>query len=195
MKLVLATGNPGKVADFGALLPGVEVEWLPGYASLPSVEETGGSFTANARLKAEHYSRFTPELLLADDSGLEVAALGGAPGIYSARFSGRHGDDSANNQLLLERLAGVPAAQRQARFVCVLALARNGATLATFSGTADGHVLEAARGSLGFGYDPLFYSDAAGCSFGELTPSGKAAFSHRARATEALLQWAGWLPR
>ena len=189
MRLLLATGNAGKVADFHALAPGGEWAALADYASLPRVEETGASFEANARLKADHYSRFTPEWVVADDSGLEVEALGGAPGIYSARFAGAHADDTANNRLLLERLRGVPPEARGARFVCVLALARAGKTVATFAGHAPGRILEAERGAQGFGYDPLFYSPAAGRTFAELGPEGKAACSHRGQAARALLEW------
>src|SRR6185312_12024746 len=161
----------------------------PNFASLPSIEETGTTLEANARLKAEHYSRFSPDSILADDSGLEVDALGGAPGVYSARFAGRPGDDAANNALLLERLRGVPQPHRTARFVCLLALARAGHTLAVFHGTAEGYILEAEHGSLGFGYDPLFFSPAAGHSFAELTRTIKARYSHRGAAARALQHW------
>jgi XTP/dITP diphosphohydrolase len=183
----LATGNAGKVRDFRAL--GLPVEAMAGFASLPAIEETGGTFEANARLKAEHYSRFTGDCVLADDSGLEVEALGGAPGVRSARFAGGHGDDAANNRLLLERLQGVPEDRRRARFVCVLAVARQGVTLATFRGTAAGRILEEPRGAGGFGYDPLFYSPAAGATFAELPPERKGAFSHRGQAVLLLTAW------
>lgn len=189
MTLYLATGNPGKVADFRAL--GLPADLLPDFASLPAVEETGTTFEANARLKADHYSRFSDAWVVADDSGLEVDALGGAPGIYSARFAGRHGDDAANNRLLLQRLDRVPPGQRRARFVCVLAVARHGQVLATFTGAADGEILTAARGLHGFGYDPLFYSPAARSGFGELTGERKGKFSHRGQAARAFLEWFG----
>lgn len=189
MIVYLATGNPGKVADFRAF--GLPAELLPGFASLPSIEETGTTFEANARLKAGHYSQFCEEMVVADDSGLEVDALDGAPGVYSARFGGRHGDDAANNRLLLERLANVAAGQRGARFRCVLAVARRGQVLATFTGTAPGEILTAARGAHGFGYDPLFYSHAAGAAFGELTGERKGRFSHRGQAARALQEWIG----
>ncbi|MGH9482486.1 MAG: non-canonical purine NTP pyrophosphatase [Terriglobales bacterium] len=240
MTIYLATGNPGKVADFQALaqagrapearwgprLQRLELAPLPGFAALPPVEETGDCFEANARIKAEHYSHLVPGWVLADDSGLEVEVLNGAPGIYSARWrqlgdalsasgrplpgiearppsdqrerprqevashlAGRHGAAAANNRLLLERLQGVPAERRGARFVCVLALARAGQTVTTFAGSATGVILEAGRGRLGFGYDPLFYSPEAGCAFGELTREQKAAFSHRGQAARALWAW------
>lgn len=189
MKLRLATGNAGKVRDFQAL--GLPIEAMEDFTSLPTIEETGASFEANARLKAEHYSRYTPDWVLADDSGLEVAALGGAPGVYSARFAGRHGDDTANNRLLLEHLEGLPEDGRGAQFVCVLAVAKGGVTRASFRGTAAGWILEAPRGDQGFGYDPLFYSPAAGASFAELAPARKGAFSHRGAAARLLLEWLG----
>ena len=193
MKLRLATGNRGKVADFQAL--GLPVTMLEGFSSLPPVEETEATFEGNARFKAEHYSRFSADAVLADDSGLEVEVLGGAPGVYSARFAGRHGDDAANNRLLLEKLQGVPPAQRGAQFVCVLAVARQGVALATLRGTAAGGILEAPRGKGGFGYDPLFYSPAAGASFAELAPERKAAYSHRGAAARLLLEWLSAQPK
>ncbi|MGH9413730.1 MAG: RdgB/HAM1 family non-canonical purine NTP pyrophosphatase [Terriglobales bacterium] len=191
MTIFLATSNRGKVADFQAL--GLPIVELPGFASLPAIAETGATFEANARLKAGHYSQFAPPaaMVLADDSGLEVDALGGAPGVYSARFAGTHGNDDANNRLLLQKLNHVPKSRRTARFVCVLALARNRRTIATFRGTAEGHILDAPRGSAGFGYDPLFFSDAAGAAFAELSTARKGEFSHRGAAARALLQGIG----
>ncbi|TAN21825.1 MAG: RdgB/HAM1 family non-canonical purine NTP pyrophosphatase [Acidobacteria bacterium] len=189
MTIYLATGNPGKVADFHGI--GLPLEMLPNFASLPSIAETGATFEANARLKAEHYSRFTTAMVLADDSGLEVDALQGAPGVYSARFAGKHGDDVANNRLLLQKLEGIPQPQRSARFVCVLALAQLGRPIATFCGTAEGRILDAPRGDGGFGYDPLFYSPATGASFAELPPDRKAQLSHRGAAARAMLEWIG----
>ncbi|MGH9417426.1 MAG: RdgB/HAM1 family non-canonical purine NTP pyrophosphatase [Terriglobales bacterium] len=185
----LATGNQGKVDDFAAMAPGLRLDLMPGFPALPSVEETGDTFEANARLKAEHYSRLGEGLIVADDSGLVVDALAGAPGVYSARYAGLHGDDDANNRLVLQRLQGIPIERRTARFVCVLALARRGKFAAVFHGVAEGLILPEERGTLGFGYDPLFYSPAAGCGFGELTRERKAAFSHRGQAARALLEW------
>ncbi|MGH9393044.1 MAG: non-canonical purine NTP pyrophosphatase [Terriglobales bacterium] len=188
MRIHLATSNPGKVADFGGVA-GLEWALLPGFAALPGIAETGATFEANARLKAEHYSRLAPDWIAADDSGLEVAALGGAPGVHSARFAGRHGDDGANNRLLLERLQGVPPQRRGARYVCVLALAQAGRVAACFCGAAEGRILEAGRGSGGFGYDPLFFSPAANATFAEISLEHKAALSHRGAAARALLAW------
>ncbi|MGH9518915.1 MAG: non-canonical purine NTP pyrophosphatase, partial [Terriglobales bacterium] len=137
MRLWLATGNAGKLEDFAAMGSQWEVGLLPGFTALPTVAETGATCAANARIKAEHYSRFTPDFVVADDSGLEVEALGGAPGVHSARFAGRHGDDSANNRMLLEKLRGVPRGRRRAAFVCVLAVARMGETLRIFEGRCE----------------------------------------------------------
>lgn len=188
MKFYLASSNPGKLRDFTGMAP-LEVELLPGFAALPLAIEDGATFEANAVKKAEHYSRLSGRRVVADDSGLEVAALAGAPGVHSARFAGPDASDADNNRLLLERLAGVPRERRQAAFVCVLALAEAGRLLATFHGRAEGFILEAPRGANGFGYDPLFYSPAAGCAFGELTPEQKAHYSHRGAAARQLLAW------
>ena len=189
MTVYLATGNAGKVRDFAGV-PALDLRPLPSFAALPPVEETGTTFEANARLKAEHYSRLAPvHWLVADDSGLEVDALGGAPGVHSARFAGRHGDDEANNRLLLERLDGIPRERRSARYRCVLALAREGAIVQTFEGACEGLILEHGRGSGGFGYDPLFFSTAAQASFAALPLERKAALSHRGAAARALLEW------
>lgn len=188
MKIYLASSNRGKLRDFRGMPP-LEIKLLPGFESLPPVEEDGVTFTANAVKKAEHYSRLANAMVLADDSGLEVAALDGAPGVRSARFAGRQGDDEANNRLLLERLRGIAREQRQAAFVCVLAVAEAGRLLATFAGRAEGYILDAARGTQGFGYDPLFFSPAAGCAFAELSPQEKARYSHRGAAARQLLTW------
>jgi XTP/dITP diphosphohydrolase len=189
MTCYLATSNQGKLADFAGLAPTVHWELLPGFNSLPRAEETGRTFEANARLKAEFYSQFTDQTVVADDSGLEIAALGGEPGVDSALYAGRHGDDEANNRRVIDRLHGVPANQREAEFVCVLAVARAGQTLACFDGRAEGVILDAPRGSGGFGYDPLFFSPAAGCTFAELEPAAKGRFSHRGAAVRQLAEW------
>src|SRR5665213_3618715 len=134
MKILCATGNPGKLREFrlaGELL-NVDVEPLPDLRSIPAPEETGATFEENARLKAAYYSQFAPGLLFADDSGLAVDALGGEPGVYSARYAGEHATDEANNRLVLERLGDNP--HRTARFVCVVALAKGGDIVNTFRG-------------------------------------------------------------
>jgi XTP/dITP diphosphohydrolase len=184
-----ATGNPGKLREFrlAAEQGGIQVETVPGFADLPPCAETGATFEANAILKAEYYGRRAPGLLFADDSGLEVDALGGAPGVYSARFAGPDATDDANNQLLLERMRGVR--DRSARFVCVIALVDGGRLLQTFRGAVEGAILEEPRGPNGFGYDPLFYYPPFGCSFGEAAPERKLTVSHRGAALRALFRY------
>jgi XTP/dITP diphosphohydrolase len=189
MKIWCATGNPGKLREFrlaGELL-GVDVEALPDLKSIPAPEETGATFEENARLKAVYYSGFAPGLLFADDSGLEVNALGGEPGVYSARYAGEHATDDANNKLVLERLGENP--QRTARFVCVIALAKGGDVVATFRGEVEGELLREARGPGGFGYDPLFYYPPFACSFGEVDDAKKFGVSHRGNAVRAMLRY------
>lgn len=200
-RVLVATSNPGKIRDLvgAALVHDVQVETLPGFASLPSVIEDGATFEANARKKAEHYSQYAEgELVIADDSGLEVDALEGAPGVHSARYAADennlpedsgNSDDEANNARLLRELHDVPDEFRTARFVCVIAAARNGHTLATFHGKAEGIILRAARGTNGFGYDPLFYFEEIGKTFAELTAEQKAGYSHRGAAFRAFLAW------
>jgi XTP/dITP diphosphohydrolase len=187
VKIYCASGNPGKLREFrlaGEVL-GIGIAPLPGLKSIAAPEETGDTFEANARLKAEYYSRFADGPLFADDSGLEVDALGLAPGVQSARYAGTHATDQANNQLLLKNMAGVTG--RGARFVCVIALAEEGVTRRTFRGQVEGEILHAARGPAGFGYDPLFYYPPFGCSFGEADDERKFSVSHRGNALRAML--------
>ena len=197
--ILIATTNPGKLRDFaGAAAPhGVEIAGIPNFASLPTVVEDGFTFEENARKKAEQYSRSVPgEIVVADDSGLEVDALNGAPGVHSARYAAdqphladENTDDEANNARLLRELRRVPPDKRTARFVCVLAAARDGKTVATFRGTAEGVILDSPRGTNGFGYDPLFYFPQIQKSFAELTPEEKARYSHRGAAFQRFLRW------
>jgi len=183
-----ATGNPGKLREFrlAAAESGIQVETLPGLSAIAPCDETGATFEANAILKAEYYGRHAPGLLFADDSGLEVDALGGAPGVYSARFAGPDATDESNNRLLVERLRGVR--DRSARFVCLIALADGGRLVRTFRGTVEGEILDEPRGPNGFGYDPLFYYPPFGCSFGEVAPDRKLTVSHRGAALRALFR-------
>ena len=193
--IYIATSNAGKLRDFAAAAQphSVRVLPLPGFSGLPSVEEDGATFEANACKKAEHYSRSFPgQLVLADDSGLEVRALGGAPGVHSARFAADaaasgNARDAANNQNLLSQLNG--SKDRSARFVAVIAAAKDGRTLATFSGEVEGRIAEAPRGSHGFGYDPLFVVESSGKTMAELPAAEKAAISHRGRAFRRFLEW------
>jgi XTP/dITP diphosphohydrolase len=198
-RVLVATSNAGKLLDFaGAAAPyGIVIANLPHFSSLPQVVEDGITFEENARKKAECYSLAAPgELVLADDSGLEIDALGGAPGVHSARYAAyephmaeSNTDDEANNTRVLRELKGVPEQKRTARFVCVLAVARDGRILCTFRGAAEGIILDAPRGQNGFGYDPLFYFPQIGTTFAELSAEEKALYSHRGAAFRAFLLW------
>ncbi len=198
-KILIATTNQGKLRDFaGAAAPhGIEIASIPNFASLPTVVEDGLTFEENARKKAEEYSRSAPgEIVVADDSGLEVDALNGAPGVHSARYAAdqphladENTDDEANNARLLRELRKVSPEKRTGRFVCVLAAARNGQTLATFRGTAEGLILDSPRGTNGFGYDPLFCFPTIQKAFAELTAEEKARYSHRGAAFRNFLEW------
>jgi XTP/dITP diphosphohydrolase len=198
-RILIATSNPGKLRDFAGAASsyGIEIAPVPRFSSLPSAVEDGSTFEANARKKAEHYSRYIPgEIVLADDSGLEIDALGGAPGVHSARYAAddplkaeSNTDDEANNARLIRELKRVPSSQRTARFVCLLAAARDGETLAVFRGTAEGVILDRPRGSNGFGYDPLFYFPQIRKTFAELSAEQKAQFSHRGAAFRGFLEW------
>lgn len=188
MKLFCATSNPGKVEEFRhALAHFYEVEQLPDIANIAPPEETGRTFKENAILKARYYSQFAAEPVFADDSGLEVDALHAEPGVRSARYAGDHANSADNNRLLLERLHGI--VNRSARFVCVIALAQQGRILGTFQGSVEGRILEAPRGTNGFGYDPLFFHAPFGCTFGEASIERKTDVSHRARALRAMLSY------
>jgi XTP/dITP diphosphohydrolase len=188
LRLYCATTNPGKLREFQSALAGsMTVESLPGLTGIPVCEETGATFEENAIQKAVYYSRFCDGPLFVDDSGIEVDALGGAPGVYSARFAGPDGTDAANNMLLLEKMKDV--SDRSARFVCVVALAESGTALRSFRGEVEGELLNQPRGPNGFGYDPLFYYPPFGCSFGEVAPERKMAVSHRGKALRAMLAY------
>lgn len=203
-RILIATSNPGKLRDFtgAAVRYGVEIAGVPNFSSLPTVIEDGLTFEDNARKKAEGYSRYVPgEIVVADDSGLEIDALNGAPGVHSARYAApellskepheadANTDDEANNTRVLRELRGVPWSERSGRFVCVLAAARDGQTLTTFRGTAEGIILEDPRGNSGFGYDPLFYFPQIQKTFAELTAEEKAHYSHRGSAFLQFLKW------
>ena len=188
--LVVATGNPGKIEELAAVIApaGYTVLGLNALSNDMPVEETGATFEANAKLKAESYSLRTPHLVLADDSGLEVDALGGAPGVLSARYGGLGLTDAERCAYLLAALADTPDPQRTARFRCVLALAREGRTLEVFDGAVEGTILKAPRGGLGFGYDPIFFHAPSGKAFGELSRAEKDAVSHRGAALRKLME-------
>jgi XTP/dITP diphosphohydrolase len=196
MLVLFATSNPHKIAEVRAVLAPLdwEVMGLDALSDVPPEPvEDGDSFAANARLKAEGYARATGRFCLADDSGLVVDALGGAPGVHSARYAGALGSrmtrDRANNEKLLGELARVPPEQRTAGFVCALCLARpDGTIVAETSGTCEGVIGEHARGENGFGYDPLLYLPDRGLTFAELSPEEKNERSHRGAAVRAMAE-------
>jgi XTP/dITP diphosphohydrolase len=187
-KIVVATNNQGKVVEIEAMLSkfSVAVSSLAAYEKIPEAVEDGKTFQENAILKAKHYALYTKEVCLADDSGLEVDALHGAPGVYSARYAGETATDEENNQKLLAELKGVPSEERTARFRCVLALVDGDKVLFTASGTIEGIMLEAPRGEGGFGYDPLFFVPSLGKTLAEVTVVEKNSISHRGQALKNL---------
>jgi len=201
-KLLLATRNRHKTREIQTMLgDGVLVTDATEAGNLPEIEETGTTFEENSRLKAEGISLHVEGIILADDSGLEVDALGKEPGVYSARYAALgkpHGalsgsTDEANTALVLERISGVPHEQRTARFRCVLAVAENGVTLAVFDGTVEGILASEVRGEGGFGYDPIFMPLGYAETFGELSSEVKHTMSHRSRALAQFKEW--WAAR
>lgn len=205
-RIYLATTNPGKVRELNEAAQSfsVDLEALPGMKALPPAIEDGSTFEQNARIKAEYYSRFVPsELVLAEDSGLAVDELAGAPGVHSARYAvlleGRragvtsathnNSDDEENNRALILQLKSLPAGSHAGKYVCVMAVARDGNTLATFVGEAPGELLTVPRGTGGFGYDPLFLFPALGRTFAELNLQEKRQYSHRGSAFHGFLEW------
>ena len=190
MKVVLASNNKGKLRELGELLAGHDLEIVPqGEFDIPEAVEDGLSFVENALIKARHASRLSGLPAIADDSGLEVDALRGQPGIHSARYAGEDGD-AANNRKLLEALAGVPEARRSARFQCVMVFMRHAEdpTPLICQGTWEGRILEAPRGDNGFGYDPLFWVESEQASAAELPAEVKNAQSHRGQALRCLVE-------
>ena len=185
-KLVLASGNKGKLKEFGEVLAPLGFEVIPqSVYNVPEVEETGLTFIENALLKAREASRVSGQPAMADDSGLEVDALNGAPGIYSARFSGVGASDVQNNAKLLEALSGLPQSQRTARYWCVLVYLRHpqDPTPIIAQGCWEGRILEAPEGNGGFGYDPLFWLEELQTTAASLAPEEKNKLSHRGKAT------------
>ncbi|HYO84639.1 MAG TPA: RdgB/HAM1 family non-canonical purine NTP pyrophosphatase [Bryobacteraceae bacterium] len=188
MKVLCATTNSGKLREFRkAAEDWFELESLPELDAISPPEETGSTFEENAILKARYYGDLTPEMLFAEDSGLEVDALGGAPGVCSARYSGPGATDASNNDKLLRDLEGV--VDRRARYVCVIALVRAGELLSTFRGTVEGTIAVRPSGSQGFGYDPLFWYAPFGCTFAEVTAERKQTVSHRGHAVAELVRY------
>ena len=186
-KLIVASNNKNKLREFAAIMGGrYEIISMRDAGIDADIEEDGTTFEENAQIKAEYVAKAAGCAAIADDSGLEVDALGGAPGVYSARYCGRHGDDEANNDLLLENLKDVPA-PRTGRYVAAIALVRPGKKTIVRRGTCDGEILFERRGAGGFGYDPLFVCE-TGETFAEVSAETKNAISHRKRGIEAVLR-------
>ncbi len=183
-QVIIATQNLGKAKDFEALFRpyGYDVLTLRDIDKEIDVEETGTTFEENAILKAETVAKLLNKAVIADDSGLEIDALNGEPGVYSARYAGGEKSDSANIDKVLEKMTGIPEEERHARFRCVLAIAAPGKKTRTFSGTCEGYILEERFGENGFGYDPIFWVPSEGRTLAELQPQEKAAVSHRGNA-------------
>jgi len=193
-KILLATRNRHKTREIQIMLgAGVIVTDATEHAHLPEIEETGVTFEENSKLKAEGISRHVSGIVLADDSGLEVDALGKEPGVYSARYAGPNCTDEANTALVLSKMKGFSHEVRTARFRCVLAVAENGETLAVFDGTVEGTLAHEVRGEGGFGYDPIFMPLGHDQTFGELPAEIKHTMSHRSRAMAQFKEW--WAAR
>jgi len=189
-ELVIATRNPGKVREIQQILSGLGVRWrsLEEFSDIAEPDETGTTFAENARLKALYYAERTSCLVLADDSGLEVDALNGRPGVESARLAGEQKSDTDNNARLILELRDVPEARRSARFRCAIALAESGRVLMETEGCIEGRIIDRPRGANGFGYDPHFFVPECGATTAELTPDQKSRISHRGRALRALAE-------
>ena len=198
VRLFLASSNPGKLAEYRALAQAatllsagreatIELELLPKFESLPAFEENAPTFAENATGKALHYSRFFDGLVFADDSGLVVPALGGAPGVLSARYAGPGASSAERNAKVLRELRGKSGRERAAHFVCALALAEHGRAKAIVTARVDGEILETPQGDCGFGYDPVFCVPELGKGFAEISPEEKNKYSHRGRAFRKLL--------
>jgi XTP/dITP diphosphohydrolase len=189
--LYLASKNPGKLREFSqaARAIGIDVQQLPGIDEIIPCIEDGVTFEENARKKALHYSATTKEMVFADDSGIIVDALGGAPGVRSARFAGPAASDVENNGKLIQDIARLPGVERTARYVCFIALAQEQKILTAVEGRIEGLIVDQPRGMGGFGYDPFFFFPALGKTFAELTPEEKFGVSHRGRAFRKLLSF------
>jgi len=198
VKIYFASSNPGKLAEFRALADSnaaeassttFRVEMLPGFKSLSPFEENAPTFGENALGKALYYSQLSDEIVFADDSGLVVPALGGAPGVHSARYARPDATSADRINKLLQELSGKPRKERGAYFCCVIAVLRQGLPIAVISNRADGEILEASRGTGGFGYDPIFYLPELDKTFAELTAQEKNVYSHRGKAFRRVLSF------
>jgi XTP/dITP diphosphohydrolase len=193
LRLFVASSNPGKLREYRALArpagASVDLEFIPNFDSLPAFEEIWPTFAENAAGKALHFSRFAPGMVIADDSGLVVPALGGAPGVHSARYAGPDASDADRIRKLLGEMRGKKGEERQARFVCVMAAADSGRMRGLFSASADGILLEEPRGEGGFGYDPIFYFPALEKTYAEISREEKNLHSHRGKAFHKTLDF------
>jgi XTP/dITP diphosphohydrolase len=200
VRLFLASSNLGKLKEFRVLASHVDgvlpldLELLPNFAEMPSFEESAHTFSENAAGKALHYSRFSELPVMADDSGLVVDALGGAPGVLSARYAGPNASSAERNEKLLAEMRAQGSRDRRARFICVIALAVRSRVVAVFSDAAEGGILETPRGAQGFGYDPVFFFGPAGKSFAEMSADEKNRYSHRAKAFRKLAEFLACSP-
>jgi XTP/dITP diphosphohydrolase len=193
LKLYVASSNPGKLREYRALAEpagaAADLALVPGFDSLPVFEEIWPTFAENAAGKALHYSRLVPGMVIADDSGLVVPALGGAPGVQSARYAGPDASDADRIRKLLGEMRGKDGEDRRARFVCVAAVAESGSVLGLFSASAEGLLLQEPRGQGGFGYDPIFFFPALGKTYAEISREEKNSFSHRGKAFRKALDF------
>jgi XTP/dITP diphosphohydrolase len=193
VKIHLASSNTGKLREYRELAVGsaLEIELLPDIRELPPFDESAPTFAENAAGKALHFSRFTTEFVLADDSGLVVPALGGAPGVRSARYAGPNATDADNVRKLLREMEGKEGDDRRARFVCVITIARQGCAIAVVSDFAEGTLAKEPRGASGFGYDPIFCFADTGRTYAEVLPDEKNRHSHRGRAFRKVVEFLG----
>jgi non-canonical purine NTP pyrophosphatase (RdgB/HAM1 family) len=193
LRLFAASSNEGKLREYRALAAAagasMEISLLPNFDAIPPFEEGFSTFAENAAGKAMHYSQSFPELVIADDSGLVVPALGGAPGVHSARYAGAGASDADRVRKLLGEMSAMKGESRAAHFVCVIVLAKAGEVLGLFSASAEGEILEAPRGEHGFGYDPVFFLPAMGKSYAELSREEKNLHSHRGKAFQKALEF------
>jgi XTP/dITP diphosphohydrolase len=189
MKIFLASSNPGKLREYRELAgnAALELDLLPNFRDIPVFEENAPTFSENSAGKALYYSKFSSETVLADDSGLVVPALGGAPGVFSARYAGPNATDADRVSKLLRELENAEGVERSARFVCVTSIAKQGRALAVVSASADGLIASEPRGLGGFGYDPVFYFEALERTYAEISSAEKQVYSHRGKAFRKIL--------
>jgi XTP/dITP diphosphohydrolase len=189
VKLVLASSNSGKLREYRELAgdAAIDIDLLRNFGDIPEFEETAPTFAENSAGKALYYSKFCDETILADDSGLVVPALGGAPGVFSARYAGPNATDADRVRKLLQEMKGKAGAERRAHFVCVTTIAKQGRALAIVSDRADGLIAAEPSGAGGFGYDPVFYFESLGRTYAEISPVEKHAYSHRGKAFRKIL--------